>query len=136
MSAYLDTNVFFFAGFGEETDPRTQKAREILLRMAEGKETFYTSLITIDELIWAAMKQKKDRKTAIQQGFRLHQLSIKFVPLISSISLKALHLMQRYQINPRDALHTASCLEVKADRIITDDADFDEIKEVKRVKLE
>jgi len=135
MSVYLDTNVFFFAGFGDEKDPRTQKAKELLIRIGEGKETAYTSLITIDELIWAIIRQRKDRKTAIEQGFRMHALPIHFIPLITSISLRALHLMQRYHLNPRDALHAASCLEVKANGLVTDDADFDAVKDIKRIKL-
>ena len=135
MSTYIDTNVFFFSGVGDESDPRTQKAKEIILRMSEGKEVFYTSLITVDELIWAIMKHKKERHLAIKQGLLLHQLPIKFVPLITSVSLRALNLMQRYPISPRDALHAASCIEVKATALITDDSDFDEIKEIKRIEL-
>lgn len=135
MSTYVDTNVFFLAAFGDESNPKTQKAKEIILRMSEGKEIFYTSLITVDELIWAAMKQKIDRTTAIEQGMLLHQLPIKFVPLITSISLKSLNLMRAYKIRPRDALHAASCMEVKANSLVTDDADFDEIKEVRRISL-
>jgi len=135
MSTYVDTNVFFLAGFGDDNNPKTQKAKELILRMSEGKEIFYTSLITVDELIWAVMKRKIDRNTAIKQGLLLHQLPIKFVPLITSISLKALDLMQAYQISPRDALHAASCIEVKASALITDDNDFDKIKEIKRETL-
>lgn len=136
MSTYIDANVFVFAALNTLDDPRTIKAKEILQNIADGKETGYTSLLTIDEVIWAIMKSRKDRKLAIEQGARLHQLPIKFIPLITSISLRALKLMQKYNINPRDALHAASCIEVKADKIISDDADFDAIKEVKRAKLE
>jgi len=135
MSIYLDTNVFFFAGFGDEKDPRTQKAKELLMRIGEGKEMAYTSLITIDELIWAIIRQKKDRKTAIEQGLRMHALPIHFIPLITSISLRALHLMQRHHINPRDALHAASCIEVKATNLVTEDDDFDTVKDIKRIRL-
>ncbi len=136
MSVYLDTNVFFFAGFGDDSDPRTKKAKDLIIRVSEGKEIAYTSLITIDELIWAVIRKKGDRKTAIQQGLRLHQLPIRFVPLITSISLRSLNLMQRHQINPRDALHAASCIEVKAESLITDDSDFEKISEIKRIKLQ
>lgn len=136
MSVYLDTNVFIFASLGDEGDIRTQKARELLQRIIEGKETGHTSLLAIDEFVWTVIKQKKDRKTAIEQGLRLHTLPIHFIPLITSISLRALHLMQRYQISPRDALHASSCMEVKATGLVTDDSDFDQIKEVKRLKLQ
>jgi len=134
MSVYLDTNIFFLAAFGDDKDPRTQKSKEIILKASEGKEQYYTSLITIDELIWAAIKQKIDRKTAVKQGILMHKLPIHFIPLITSISLRALDLMQRYNISPRDAIHAASCMEIEAD-IVTDDSDFDEIKEVKRIEL-
>ncbi len=135
MSVYLDTNVFFFAGFGDDNDPRTKKAKDLIIKVSERKEIAYTSLITIDELIWAVIRKKGDRKAAIQQGLRLHQLPIRFIPLITSISLRSLHLMQRHQINPRDALHAASCIEVKAESLVTDDDDFDRITEIKRSSL-
>ncbi|MBW2969776.1 type II toxin-antitoxin system VapC family toxin [Candidatus Woesearchaeota archaeon] len=136
MSVYLDANVFVFACLGSDDDPRTVKAKDLLLRVADGKETGFTSLLTIDEVVWVIVRQKKDRKLAVEQGFRILQLPIKFVPLITAISLKSLRLMQKYSnLSPRDALHAASCLEVKADSLVSDDADFDSIAEVDGVRL-
>lgn len=135
MSVYLDANVFVFACLGSEDDPRTVKAKSILLNIIDGKETGFTSLLTIDEVVWVILKQKKDRKLAIEQGLRILQLPIRFVPLITAISLKSLHLMQKYPISPRDALHAASCIEVKAESLVSDDSDFDSILEVEAVKL-
>lgn len=136
MSVYLDANVFVFACLGSDDDPRTVKAKNLLLNIVDGKETGFTSLLTIDEVVWVIVRQKRDRKLAIEQGLRILHLPIKFVPLITAVSLKSLRLMQKYpNLSPRDALHAASCVEVKADSLVSDDSDFESITEVDAVKL-
>ena len=44
--------------------------------------------------------------------------------------------MQKYKkLKPRDAAHAAVCLSSGVFQIVSDDSDFDEIKELTRVKL-
>ena len=44
-------------------------------------------------------------------------------------------LMDKYKLSPRDSIHVASALSRKATIIISDDEDFDQIKEIKRTPL-
>jgi predicted nucleic acid-binding protein len=137
MSIYLDANVFIFASLGDESDVRTIKARKVLLSISEGKKIGYTSLLTVDEVIWAVLRQKKDRKLAIELGSRIFQMPIRFIPLLTAISLKSIQLMQKYShLSPRDALHASSCIEVNAASLVSDDSDFDNMTEIEREKLD
>ena len=43
--------------------------------------------------------------------------------------------MEKYNLSPRDSIHVASALNKKAPIIVSDDEDFDQIKEVKRKPL-
>lgn len=53
------------------------------------------------------------------------------IELTAAQSLQALGLMERYGILPRDALHTATTLETGVDVIITADADFARVDELR-----
>ena len=48
--------------------------------------------------------------------------------------IKAQKLIKFYNIKPRDALHAATALLQGSNEIISDDIDFDKIKEIKRLK--
>lgn len=137
MMQYLDANVFIFASVYSEDDVRVKNAQEILTRVVHGHEQCITSVLTVDEVVWAWMKQKKDREQAILQGLRLHALpNIKLVEITSMVSLKSLELMQRFhRLKPRDALHTATALLHGATTIVSDDPDFDDVPELKRIPL-
>ena len=137
MAVYLDANVFLFAAIGKEDDSRTVRAQALLHTIVQGKEQAITSVLTVDEFVLAWMKLKKDRAEAVTQGIRLHGLpNLSIIDVTPSISLHSLLLMQAYPtLKPRDALHAASCIAARTNKIISDDSDFDAIHELKRSKL-
>lgn len=137
MTLYIDANVFIFASLFDESDSRTKKAQEILLSSLSGTQCF-TSALTIDEVVWIWMKQKKNRDEAIKQGLRIHALrNIRILNITPEISLRSLQLMQKYpQLKPRDALHAATCMSIGISAIASDDSDFDAIKELERIQLQ
>jgi predicted nucleic acid-binding protein len=47
----------------------------------------------------------------------------------------ALNLIRKYQLDPRDAIHAAIALTAKAKTVVSTDAHFDRIKELKRKPL-
>ncbi len=64
------------------------------------------------------------------------------IPNLDIISVKpadiilAFELMDSYsKLKPRDAIHLAVALNSGAETIISDDSDFDEIKEIKKEKI-
>ena len=136
MTIYLDANVFIFASLGSEIDPRTHASRRFLNLVVKGDEDGFTSVLTVDEVVWAILRQKKDRTLALMQGVRLHNLPIKFIGVSEVLSLKSLRLMELYpSLKPRDALHGASCLAMGIKTIVSDDPDFTVIRGLTRVGL-
>lgn len=137
MSIYIDANIFIFAALGITDDPRTARSQEILKSVIDGKEVAFTSLLTVDEVVWVILKQKKDRQLAVEQGLRMHQLPVRLIPLTGAISMRALQLMKKYpHLSPRDSLHVSSCIEVRASNLVSDDSDFDAIAEIDLMGLE
>ena len=74
------------------------------------------------------------RREGIDQGKKLLGFpNLKFITTDDSIISHAKRLLEKFRINPRDAIHVASALEKKIPEIISDDADLDIIKEIRRI---
>jgi uncharacterized protein len=132
---YLDTTVFVYAAV--HTGPKADRARE-LLRAIKSRAEVATSVMAVDELLWAVWKITGDRENAIDQAaalFRIGELQI--TPVTRSDSYQSLAAMRKYQhLRPRDALHLAVALRLGADAIVSDDKDFDGISEMPRQGLD
>ena len=57
--------------------------------------------------------------------------NLEFIGVDEGIITQAQSLMDKYNLSPRDSIHVASALSRKATIIISDDEDFDQIKEIK-----
>ena len=129
----MDSNVFIYAALYK--GKKAKRTREILREMVNGKVAI-TSALTIDEVIWAIWRES-DREKAIRESLRI----LEFPNLrVLSVEPEDLHsgmnLMKKYKrLKPRDAIHLAVSLRAGVFRIVSDDPDFDDVKEIEREKL-
>ncbi|MBI5072360.1 type II toxin-antitoxin system VapC family toxin [Candidatus Woesearchaeota archaeon] len=135
MVVYLDANIFIFPVLHK--DQRSGKALAILKDMNLGKFRGITSALTIDEVSWALIKETRDRAFAIQECLEIFKFdNLEIVAVDKHILFDAMQLMKKYQaLKPRDAIHIITALRNNTNLFITDDADFDSIKEIKRKPL-
>jgi predicted nucleic acid-binding protein len=76
------------------------------------------------------------KNEAINQGQKLIGFTnLQFISVDEKILSQAQTLISTYYLKPRDAVHAASAISRKIETIISDDQDFDEIKEIKRSPL-
>jgi predicted nucleic acid-binding protein len=133
---YLDSNVFIYAVTHDPT--KNAKAREavnILRDVEEGSVKGVTSFLAWDELVWVVWKLA-GREAGIRAGaafLKLQNLSL--LPVNLSVMLRAQELVERYQLKPRDAIHASSALTAGEREIVSDDAELDAIKEIRRRPL-
>ena len=129
---YLDANVFVIAA--AQRDERGQQARAILHQIVRG-ESAVTSALAFDEMMWTLSKQgQKDIiRPILENLYRIGHLEIRDVP--GNIPLLALNLMEECRLKPRDAFHAAMMREWNINEIVSDDADFDRVPGIKRVKI-
>jgi predicted nucleic acid-binding protein len=134
---YLDSNVFIYPViYPAEAQPKAKKAKEILRNVENGELSAYTSTLTWDEVVWVVSKTM-GRNEAISQGQKLLGFpNLQFVAADENVLTNAQRLMDKYKISPRDSIHVASAIEKKTKSLISDDADFDQVKEIKRIPLE
>ena len=128
---YVDTNIFISAIAGEAKN----HAQEILNKFALGEKKAATSLITWDEFVWSLRKYLSPAQIHRESKMFLLFPHITFFDLNSEIVGKAHLLVEKYNLRPRDALHAATALCNGITEIISDDVDFDKIKELKRIPL-
>jgi predicted nucleic acid-binding protein len=132
MPIYLDSNVFIFAAL--DSGPRGTKAAHLLEKIARGEEKGATCSLAVDEVVWNIFKYAGNRELAIELGARMVAISNLEIIAVTRKDIEyALALMRTYkQLKPRDAIHSAVCVTHGIDTIVSDDADFDNLKEVKR----
>ena len=128
---YLDANIFVYAAINN--GPLGEKCRKILLEIYQKKFAGYTSVLTWDEVVHSIWK-KEGKIKAIKQGRDFFKLpNILFLNATPGVISKSQELMENYGLKPRDAIHAATALNSNIIKIASDDADFNKVREIKRV---
>ncbi|MDD3793113.1 MAG: type II toxin-antitoxin system VapC family toxin [Candidatus Bathyarchaeota archaeon] len=133
---YLDSNVFIYPVlYNLESEPKAQKAQDILFSVEAGELEAYTSTLTWDEVVWVVSKTM-GRSEAVNVGKKLLGFpNLKLIDVDALVVCSAQRLIEKNKINPRDAIHVACALEKKITDIISDDSELDVIKEIHRIPL-
>ena len=136
MLLYLDSNVFIFAALS--SDIKAVKSKELIKKIILGELIGVTSSLSIDEIVWKIWKETKNRTVAIEEGLRVLQFNnLGIIGIDGKIMKASLNFMKMYKsLKPRDAIHIAAAISAGASVIVSDDSDFDNIKEIKRRSLD
>ena len=130
---YLDSNVFVYAAIN--TKDLGENARELLQKIQQGEMQAETSALTFDEVFWAV--KKFDLDAAFEACHALLNFpNLDIVPVDRELVVFALQLIKEHHLAPRDAIHAATAIVGKADALVSTDAHFDKIEELKRRLLE
>ena len=134
---YIDSNVFIYPViYQTEAQQKAKKAKEILHKIENGELSAYTSTLTWDEVVWV-VSRVMDRNDGIAQGRKLLGFpNLKFINADESVLTQAQTLIDKYKLSPRDSIHVASALIRNIKTVISDDANFDQVQELKRTPLE
>ncbi len=131
---YCDSNLFIYPAI--YTGRKAEIAGKILEALAEGKLRGLTCTLTIDEVLWIMWKSA-GKEVAAEWTKRLLEFpNLKVVDTRAYDMRKALNLVEKYDLKPRDAIHAACSLNRGVYTIISDDADFDVIQELTRFDFE
>jgi predicted nucleic acid-binding protein len=134
---YIDSNVFIYPViYQTEAQQKAKKAKEILHKIENGELSAYTSTLTWDEVVWV-ISRVMGRNDGIAQGRKLLGFpNLKFIDADENVLTQAQTLINKYKLSPRDSIHVASALVRNIKAVISDDADFDQVQEIKRTPLE
>ncbi|MBS3071456.1 type II toxin-antitoxin system VapC family toxin [Candidatus Pacearchaeota archaeon] len=128
---YLDANVFIQGILREDT-----KYKEVILRMARKEFVGVTSILSWDEIVFVVGKFL-GREVAKREGKKFFGLpNLELIDVKREVILKAQKLIEKYNLKPRDAIHSVTAISLGIKEIISEDADFDKINELKRISPE
>ncbi|MBE0520640.1 MAG: PIN domain-containing protein, partial [Candidatus Methanoperedenaceae archaeon] len=92
-----------------------------------------TSFLTFDEVYYKVNKVKGTDIAVTNLEAFLTIPNLRFINVDDSVVWKALELIRKYKILPRDAIHAASAYIAGAEIIYSQDSDFDNITGLKRI---
>ena len=133
---YIDSNVFIYPVlYQTDMQPKAKQAKEILRKIENGELSAFTSTLTWDEVVWVISKTM-GRSDGIAQGQKLLGFpNLEFISVDEGVLTQAQTLIDKYKLSPRDSIHAASALCRRIKTIISDDVDFDNVKEIERTPL-
>jgi uncharacterized protein len=127
---YLDSNLIIYAMLDEIEIG--DWARNILEKVQNEEMPACTSFLTFDEVFYKLNKIKGTEIAIKNLDAFLAMRNMRFVDVNDAVIWKALELIKEYKLLPRDAIHAATALIAGAETIYSQDADFDDIKGLKR----
>ena len=126
---YVDTNVFLYPILYPDSEAKVMHAKGIFF--ASNVTPLITSALTWDEIVWV-VKKRFDIEKAKMEGRKFLSLpNITIVPVDDKLLSNAQNLIERYNLNPRDAIHAATAIGQNVTEFVTDDKDFYVVKELK-----
>lgn len=133
MKKYLDTNVFLYAIL--YADEKAINCKNILMKMATGEIECFTSYLTWDEVTYKIRKLLGNEQAIIYGESFLRLANLKFVDVDRRVISEAQKIINSLKFASRDSIHLASALLSGCDLFVTDDSDFDSVKNIKIEKI-
>tara|TARA_Y100000310_G_scaffold330441_1_gene402067 strand:+ start:1028 stop:1429 length:402 start_codon:yes stop_codon:yes gene_type:complete len=129
---YLDSNIFIYAIL--DKFEKGNRARKFLRKVNNGEIDAYTSCLTYDEVLWI-VKKNKTKEDVLNASKSFLHLGIKLLPVNIETLWSAQDIISIYNLDPRDAIHVAVCINNNIKNFSSEDKDFDKVKEIKRKGL-
>ncbi len=130
---YVDANVFILPQIYEESIDEVRKAKEYLIKLANGEIEGCTSTLTWDEIVYIIGKLVGKNESQVAGRKFLSFPNLKIVTIDLEILLKAQELIENFNVKPRDAIHASCALKFCNGKMISNDSDFDKIAGIKRI---
>jgi len=132
---YFDSNVFILPALYE--GKRSREAAEWLRKMVEGEIEASTSALTLDEVVWI-ISQESSKEEALRESERILELPhLKILDVKSEDAVRMINYQRKYEgLKPRDAVHLSVAVRNGIHTVVSDDDDFDEVKEIEWISLD
>ena len=134
MKIFIDTPLLVY--LNTLTDPRDKILYENYYLDLLSKYKAYTDVLVLDELIYVSKK-----KYGIPYKLSTEFIETIVLPYINILELgeeeyeQASKLVIKYKLKPSDSLHIGAMLSSGINVIVSEDREYDKIKQVKRIWL-
>lgn len=125
---YIDANVFIQAILRGDNN-----SKKVLQKIIRKEIDGITTILSWDELVYI-LEKFINKDIAVIEGKKfLIFPNLIFADAKKEIIMKAQKLVEGYDLKPRDAIHAATAINLDISEIVSEDDDFDKIKELKRI---
>jgi len=129
---YLDSNIFLYPLLGQ--NEKANACIRVLTKMVEG-EPACTSVLTWDEFVFV-LRKRLGGDIARDKGERFLRFPfLQRAKVDDLILMQAQKFIEKYDLRPRDAIHAATAVSNRCRAIVSDDPDFDRVKEIARIRI-
>ncbi|MBI4215038.1 PIN domain-containing protein [archaeon] len=127
---FIDANIFVHTVI--HSDRRAALCAKFLEKVESGQITGYTSLMVIDEVAWVLMRERT-AEVAVQAWNKILRMPrLEILPLDEEVAVKSPYFIERYGLEPHDAIHAATCTANGIKNIVSFDKVFDKVSELER----
>jgi uncharacterized protein len=130
---YLDANILIYAI--ADDGEKGLACKRILNKIAEGNIRACTCYLSWDEFLFILRKKLGKEAAIVESGKLLNFPNLIWIVVDDAIIRNAQIISEKYSLHARDAIHAASTILSRSDNIISDDSDFDKVKELKRIGI-
>jgi len=131
LKTFLDSSFLIY--MNTMTNDKRRRIEELFKKLLE--EPLFINMLVVDEVLYVS------RKYGLQYDVTLNFLRSIVLPYTEIIPIEEEDVkpvekyLLKYDLKPSDAIHLATMEKVGANHIVTEDEDFDRVKEVKRIWL-
>ncbi len=130
---YLDTAPLIY--YLEENPAYFSALKTLFQKNEKGDFTFYTSSITLTEILTLPFKLGNKKMIEQYEHYLLKAPSINLINVNPSIAKLAAKFRSEYGFKLPDAVHIATAMEVRVDYFLTNDLELDIVKGLKVITL-
>jgi predicted nucleic acid-binding protein len=128
---YLDANILIYAAL--DTTDRGENASALLKMLKARTVSISISPLVVDEVLWGIQKVS-GKESASRFGELLLSMPFTWLDLSQSSVKPAIEYYKR-GLGPRDAFHAAVMKDYGINEILSEDAHFDRIKDIRRISI-
>lgn len=132
IKKYVDSNIIIHPLLYE--DEKADRCKNFLKKVASKKEHAICSYLAWDEIFYVVKRSLGKSIALVESKKLLNFPNLNFISVNKQIIYRAQELLEKYDLNPRDAIHAATVILNDAE-IVTFDSNFDKIKELKKSKF-
>ncbi len=132
---YFDSNLFILPALYEGS--KSREASDWLRKMVEGDIEMSTSALNLEEVTWI-ISHEASREEALNEAERILELPhLKILDVKSEDTVRMINYQRRYEgLKPRDAVHLSVAVRNGIHTVVSDDEDFDGLKEIEWIGLD
>lgn len=132
MKAFIDANFLIY--LNTLRDRYALSLFENFFEELLAEHVLFTDILVLDEVLYVSRsKYRVPYPITIKLLNKLIPKYISLTPLTLKEYVKAIEVIERYDLKPSDAIHAATCIVNNIKYIVSEDQEFDEVEGIERL---